>query len=170
MILEHIASATYGAVIVERRAGDPTKELLSTSCQQRVLRQVLTPAAARLTARRCYVLRRPPPRVGAADATEPVQRRAQRHGDSPLPAKTASACGCTSSTSDRARRRASTSCGTIFDRVWIDGESGQRIPWRCRPCCWAVELARSWSSGFPRTARTSWSTTTSPTRPRARSA
>ena len=169
MILEHIASGMYGAVVVEPRGGYPTKadreyvivqsEFYAKPDPER--RKVGRPC--RSTCSTATVLRRrsPPHRV---------QRRAQRHGEAAAGRKPGERVRLL-----RAQRRAEQDLelprGRHDLRSRVDGgQPGQPVP---RHADRAARLVEQRDRGVhdPRgAARTSWSITTSPTPRRAPSA
>ena len=169
MILEHIASGMYGAVIVEPRDGYPTKVDREYVIIQSEFYAKPDPGKRKVDGAPLYVL--DSDRLRAAQPTlHRVQRRAQRHGEEPArrPSR-ASACACTCSTSGPSKTSSFHVVGTIFDRVWIEGNPDNQFR-GMQTVLLGSSQQRHRRVRDPRgRAPTSWSTTTSPTPRRARS-
>ena len=145
MILEHIASGMYGAVVVEPKGGYPTKVDREYVVVQRASS---TPSPIRASARRAArrstfstpsgcALRSPRIRCSTACTTACSRRHS--------PPSRASACGFTCSTSARARPRAFTSSApssTAYGSRAIRTTSSAA----CRRCCSDPPTARRSSS------------------------
>ena len=144
MILEHIASGMYGAVVVEPRDGYPTKVDREYVVIQSEFYVKPDPGKRKVDGAPLYVL--DSDRLRASQPTHTVFNGVHNGMvKKPLPRSPASACACTCSTSARARPRASTSSARSSTA------SGSRAirttsSAACRRCCSARRTAPPWSS------------------------
>ena len=126
MILEHIASGMYGAVVVEPRGGYPTKVEREYVIVQSEFYAKPDPATRKLAGgadpRARY-------RSAARRAADPhrVQRRAQRHGARPLAAKPGERVRLHVLNVGPSKTSSFHVVGTIFDRVWIEGNPDNQM-------------------------------------------
>ena len=127
MVLEHIASGMYGMMIVEPRDGYPTKVDREYAVDpERVLHQARSARSARSTASRCT----------CSTATGCAPRRptytvfnGRYNGmvDKPLPAKPGERVRLFVLNVGPSNTSSFHVVGTIFDRVWIDGNPDNQL-------------------------------------------
>ncbi|MEO6362277.1 MAG: multicopper oxidase domain-containing protein, partial [Caldimonas sp.] len=120
MVLEHIASGMYGMMIVEPRAGYPTKADREYSVIQSEFYTKLDPDKRKVDGQPLYVL--DGERVRAKAPTHTVfNGRYNGMVDNPLPAKPGERVRLFVMNVGPSNTSSFHVVGTIFDRVWVDG-------------------------------------------------
>src|SRR5688500_14025443 len=163
MILEHIASGMYGAVIVEPRGGYPTKADREYVVIQSEFYVKPSPGKQKVDGGPLYVL--DGERLRAAQPSHTVFNG--RHNGmvaNPLAAKPGERVRMFVLNVGPSRTSSFHVVGTIFDRVWMEGNPDNQMRGM------QTVLLGSSSTSSRRKAPPSWSTTTSPMLRRGRSA
>jgi nitrite reductase (NO-forming) len=168
MILEHIASGMYGMLIAEPRNGYPTKVDREYAVIQSEFYSRLDPQKRVVDGKPLYVLDTDRVRTKASTYTV-FNGVYNAMVDHPLPAKPGERVRLYVLNVAPSNNSSFHVVGTIFDRVWIDGNARQSIPRHAGRCFCRRAARPSSSSRSRKAASTSWSTTTSPMPRRARS-
>ena len=144
MILEHIASGMYGALIVEPREGYPTKADREYVVIQSEFYAKPDPGKQKVDGAPLYVL--DGDRLRAAQPTHTVFNGSHNGMvKNPLAAKTGERVRLFVLNVGPSKTSSFHVVGTIFDRVWMTATRTTRCA-ACRPCCWARPTPRSSSS------------------------
>src|SRR5438128_12312336 len=126
MILEHIASGMYGAVVVEPRAGFPTKADREYVIIQSEFYAKLDPGKRKVDSAPLYVL--DGERVRAAQPTHILLHGVHnRMARQPLPAKAGERVRLHVLNVGPSKTSSFHVVGTIFDRVWIEGNPSNQF-------------------------------------------
>ena len=127
MVLEHIASGMYGMMIVEPREGYPTKVDREYAVIQSEFYTKPDPQKRKVDGQPLYVL--DGDRVRSKAPTYTVfNGRYNGMVDKPLPAKPGERVRLFVMNVGPSNTSSFHVVGTIFDRVWIDGNPGQPVP------------------------------------------